>query len=252
VLDRKRLAAYYGQNDELHLTFDFLLLHAPLRAGALRPLLQHAFWPALAGSNHDAGRLATRWAADDPDLTRCALLLLVLLRGTPVLYYGDELGLPALPIPQADRRDRGFDAEGLDSRDGSRTPMTWRAGRGAGFCPPGTRPWLPIGPHADRLSVAAQRADPTSTLAFCRALLALRRAHPELRTGDLEVIDPPQPDLLGWRRGQRFEAWLNLGSRPLPLPTTSAVATSTHPNAHADGTLAPRTGVVFDHACPPR
>jgi alpha-glucosidase len=151
VLDRKRLAAYYGEDDELHLAFDFLLLHAPLRAEALRPPLRHALWPALAGSNHDAGRLTTRWAGGDPDLVRCALLLLLLLRGTPVLYYGDELGLPAVTISPGHRRDRGLDAEGLDGRDGSRTPMPWRPGPGAGFCPPRVCPWLPIGSDADRL-----------------------------------------------------------------------------------------------------
>jgi alpha-glucosidase len=248
VLDPERLAAYYGEDDELHLAFDFLLLHAPLQADALRPLLRRAFWPALAGSNHDAGRLATRWAGGDNGLMRCALMLLLLLRGTPVLYYGDELGLPAVPIAPEQRRDRGSDAEGLDSRDGSRTPMPWRPGPGAGFCPPDIDPWLPIGPNADYLSVAAQRADPGSTLAFCRALIALRRAHAELRTGDLEVIVPPHPDLLGWRRGDRFDIWLNLGRRPRPLPSTSAVAAHTRPNADADRTLEPRSGIVFDRA----
>ena len=208
VMDVERLAAYYGDGDELHLAFNFLLLHADLEADALRHVIANSAalerrdaWPAWAGSNHDAGRLATRWARGDEDLARCALMLILLLRGTPVLYYGDELALGAVAIPPAAVLDSGYDATRTGSRDGSRTPMPWRAGPGAGFTRPGAHPWLPLGDTA-RANVAAQRQDPGSVLHLCRQLLALRRASEELRSGDLELLDAP-PDVLAWRRGQR-------------------------------------------------
>jgi alpha-glucosidase len=243
VLDPDRLAAYYGDgDDELHLAFDFLLLHAPLRAEALRPLLQpRHFWPALTGSNHDAGRLATRWAHGDEDLVRCALMLVLLGRGTPVLYYGDELGLPAVPVPSGAQRDLVTYAHGLESRDASRTPMPWHAGPGGGFTAREAEPWLPLGDDLARRSVAVQRADPTSTLWFTRRLLALRRTHAELRTGGLELLDAP-PGVLAWRRGSRFEVWLNLGDTPAPLPTHGAPVLATR----EDNGLDPRSGVVLD------
>ena len=101
---------YYGDGeDELNLAFNFLFVHADLEADELRTIvagveekLPQGAWPVYTGSNHDAGRLATRWAGDDPRRARLALLMLLTLRGTPVLYYGDELGLPEVRDGLAD------------------------------------------------------------------------------------------------------------------------------------------------------
>jgi alpha-glucosidase len=253
VMDTERLAAYYGDGrDELHLAFNFLLLHADLDAGALRqviadsePLHRRGAWPAWAGSNHDAGRLASRWAHGDEDLARCVVMLRLLLRGTPVLYYGDELALQAAALPAHAVRDAGSDATRTGSRDGSRTPMPWHAGRGAGFTKPGTRPWLPVG-DTTRANVAGQRDDHDSVLHLCRRLLALRRRHPELRSGELQLLDAP-PGVLAWRRGQRFSVWLNLGDEVRTIePGPGTVAEGTTRAAGAHRALPPRTGVVHD------
>jgi alpha-glucosidase len=236
VLDVERLAAYYGG---LHLAFNFLLLHADLHADALRRVIAESEplpWPAWTGSNHDAGRLTTRWAHGDEALARCALMLLLYLRGTPVLYYGDELALPAVEIPPGAALDAGADATRRGGRDGSRTPMPWDGGAHAGFS--SARPWLPLGDTAR--NVAAQRRDPSSTLSLCRRLLALRRRHAELRSGTFALLDAP-PGVLAWRRGERFSVWVNLGEHPTHVPPGTVLA-ATQPVVSR--TLPPRTGVI--------
>jgi alpha-glucosidase len=256
VMDLERLAAYYGDRDELHLAFNFLLLHAELEASAILAVMAHSepldrreAWPAWAGSNHDAGRLAARWAHGDGDLARCALMLLLLLRGTPVLYYGDELALPVVDVPPEHSLDPGLDANQTASRDGSRTPMPWHGGPGAGFTRPDARPWLPIG-DATTLNVAEQLADPHSVLNLCRDLIALRHLHPELHAGDLELLDAPD-GVVGWRRGGRFHVYLNLGDRQrhLDLPRARIVADTRRERqgTTASGFVLPaRSGIVCD------
>src|SRR5918999_875592 len=106
VLDLDQLIPYYGNgDDELHLAFNFLFVHAELDAETLRTIVEgveaklpEISWPVYTGSNHDAGRPATRWAGDDDRRARVALMMLLTLRGTPFLYYGDEIGLREVPI----------------------------------------------------------------------------------------------------------------------------------------------------------
>ena len=179
-----QIAPFYGRGDELNLAFDIPMLFAPLDAGELARIVRETeaelpagAQPCYTGGNHDVDRFPTRWAGDDPDRVRCALLMLLTLRGTPFLYYGDELGMPQTVVP----KDRIVDPVGLRfhpyaGRDGERTPMPWNGAlaAGAGFTAPGVEPWLPFGDVA-ACNVEAQRADPDSVLAFTRSLLALRR-----------------------------------------------------------------------------
>ena len=110
--------------------------------------------------------------------------MLLCLRGTPVLYQGDEIGLGDWPVAHEDMRDplgvRYFPA--YAGRDAMRTPMPWRAGPGGGFTDPGTRPWLPLG-DPSACNVEDQRSDPGRCSASARDLIALRRRTPELQTG---------------------------------------------------------------------
>ena len=102
VLDIPAWAGYYGSgSDELNLAFNFALVHADLDAEQMREVVARTEaalppdgWPCWIGSNHDVGRFTTRWCRGDDALARCALLMLLTLRGTPSLYYGDELALP--------------------------------------------------------------------------------------------------------------------------------------------------------------
>ena len=171
VLDIPAWAGYYGSGtDELNLAFNFALVHADLDAASMRSVvaevedaLPAGAWPCWCGSNHDAGRLATRWCGGDEALARCALLMLLTLRGTPVLYYGDELGLTDGHVPP----ERVLDVA-EPSRDPCRTPMPWS--RQGGW----EDPWLPL--EDTSRNVEDQRDDHrTSTLTFTRDLIALRK-----------------------------------------------------------------------------
>ena len=223
VWDLEAMARFYGGGaDELHLALNVPFLHASIgpemrevvsRTTALLPAGAWALW---AGSNHDAGRFPTRWCDGDERRVRAALVMLLTLRGTPLLYYGDEIGMPDVPIP----RDRVRDPVG---RDGCRTPMQWTAE--GGFTSDGVEPWLPIGDAATR-NVAAQHEDPTSILHLCRDLIALRRVRAELHAGDAAPVEAPD-DVWAWRRGERIVVALNHGDADAAFPAAGTVLIGT-------------------------
>jgi len=226
VLDPKQLAEFYGDGDELSMGFNFTYLHAPFEAGALRDVVDvteaavgDRGWLVWTGSNHDVSRFPTRWAAGDPARTRCALLMLFGLRGTPVLYYGDEIGMTDTALQVDDLRDpvgkRFFPV--YHGRDPERTPMQWSGAYGAGFSslPDAAAPWLPIG-NASECNVAAQRHDPDSMLSFCRDLIGLRDAIPELRTGAYVAIRSPE-GVWAWWRGSRVLIAINASDQAAVL-----------------------------------
>jgi alpha-glucosidase len=185
-------------------------------------------WPSWAFSNHDAPRCVSRWY-EGPDRARFAKLtnaLLLCLRGNPILYQGEELGLPQADVPF----ERLQDPEAIANwprtlgRDGARTPMPWDAQvPNAGFST-GT-PWLPLGAgHAD-LAVSVQDADPDSVLEFTRRCIAVRNASPALCRGDIEFVDTGAP-LLVFRRRTADEERLcifNLGEVPVQRPASVPV-----------------------------
>jgi alpha-glucosidase len=260
VLELDQLMGFYGEGeDELHLAFNFLFVHEDLEAAPMREIVEgveaglpERAWPVYTGSNHDAGRLATRWAGDDPRKARVALMLLLCLRGTPFLYYGDELGLPEVSIDVEHARDpvarRTGDPE--RNRDRCRTPMPWTAEPGAGFTTPEATPWLPFGDLAG-CNVADQRADPGSTLHLTRDLIALRRAHAALHAGTYESL--PAPDgVWAWRREDGFAVALNLADADATVEGLSgrvAIGTDRARDGEAvDGALrlGPWEGVVVE------
>jgi alpha-glucosidase len=249
VLDLDQLMPFYGEGeDELNLAFNFLFVHAPLEAEPLRTIvegIEHGLppvsWPVWTGSNHDAGRLATRWAQDDPKRARLAVMMLLTLRGTPFLYYGDEIGLPDVPLDPADALDPVPRRTGKPerNRDPCRTPMQWSAEAGAGFTEAGVDPWLPLGDPA-AFNVAAQRGDAGSQLHLTRDLIALRRAQPDLRGGDYETLSAPA-GAWAWRRGERHVVALNLSDSEVTVEGVSgrvAIATDRARDGEAvDGAL---------------
>ncbi|MBS0245717.1 MAG: DUF3459 domain-containing protein [Proteobacteria bacterium] len=183
-----KLVAYYG--DELlgaHLPFNFSLIGVPWRADAIAALVDRyeaalppGAWPNWVLGNHDRPRIVSRVGEAQ---AKVAAMLLLTLRGTPSLYYGDELGLPQVAIAPDRVRDpweRNLPGQGL-GRDGCRTPMPWDSGPLAGFST--VEPWLPLNADAGIRNVAAESAKSTSTLTFYRRLIALRRAHPALSAG---------------------------------------------------------------------
>lgn len=207
VLDPDRLAAFYGDDDELHLGFNFSLVFSEFTAPTLSrtvrdslAALPAAACPAWAGSNHDISRFPTRWAGDHPDRTRLALAVLCTLPGTLVLYAGDELGLTDVDVPPEHQQDpmswRATDSR--FNRDRARTPMPWdEQAPNYGFCPDGVEPWLPLGDRRGA-SVSAQAADPASVLWLTRRLLQLRRE--SVSAGEYEQLPSP-PEQWIYRSG---------------------------------------------------
>ncbi|MEO7665335.1 MAG: alpha-amylase family glycosyl hydrolase, partial [Candidatus Limnocylindrales bacterium] len=187
-----------------HLVFDFVLLEQAWTAsafGAAIDRVERAFgpdrWPALVLSNHDRPRQASRLARHVGDrhrdaVARAAAAVLLTLRGTPFLYYGEELGLGDITVARADAIDpparRASWFFPWWNRDGCRSPMPWSAGPGAGFTTPGGTPWLPLVPDAAVRNVDVEAGDPGSVLSTYRRLLALRRELPALSSGSLQRI----------------------------------------------------------------
>jgi alpha-glucosidase len=225
LFDIGEMALYHGEDDEVHLTLNLPFLFCDLDAGALRTVVEDtemalhpAAWPLWLGSSHDVSRLATRWCGDDPARVRCALLMLLTLRGTPLLYYGDELGMGDAAVPPDRARDplgrRGPDRP--PGRDRARTTMPWDGGPNRGFTAAGVEPWLPAGGRPG-LDVAAQRGDPGSTLRLCRDAIRLRGADADLRRGAYRSLPAP-PGTWAFRRGRSLTVALNLGDAPACLP----------------------------------
>ncbi|RYE04234.1 MAG: DUF3459 domain-containing protein [Sphingomonadales bacterium] len=220
-----KLVGYYGTPDQpgVHLPFNFQLIGADWHARALARMiadyeaaLPPGGWPNWVLGNHDRPRIATRVG---PEQARVAMMLLLTLRGTPTLYYGDELGLEDVPIPAhlvQDPRELNEPGIGM-GRDPVRTPMAWDASLNAGFSP--ADPWLPL--HADwaERNMAAQQADPRSMWRFTEKLLTLRHQYPALAIGDYHPIDATG-DVLAYERrhgDQRLLIVLNLGATPQPF-----------------------------------
>ena len=179
-------------------------------------------------SNHDAGRFPTRWCGGDVAAAKAVLLLLLTLRGTTFLYYGDEIGMRDTEVP----RERLSDPVGIATwpapgRDRCRTPMQWSHEPGAGFTVAGVEPWLPFGDLG--INVADQRDDPASVLSLCRSLVSLRRERYELRTGAYRLIGV-DGGLWMFRRGGSLIVCLNLSSSAsIPVALEGTVLAATDP-----------------------
>ena len=235
VEELETLATYYGRgDDELHLAFNFPFINARFEAEALRSvvettesLLPPGAWPAWTGSNHDVSRFATRWAAGDPIKARLATLMLLTLRGTPVLYQGDEIGLLDTAITVDDIHDpvgRRF-WPAYAGRDPVRTPMPWQDQPGGGFTAPDVEPWLPLGEVSH--NVESQRHEPDSLLRFTRDVITLRNHTSDLQSGD-SVQLPAPAGLFAWRRGRTITVALNLSDAPSGLDgVTGSIAIAT-------------------------
>ena len=230
----ERLVAYYGRDlSGAHLPFNFSLLETPWDARAIAHVvdcyeaaLPAGAWPNWVLGNHDRPRLATRLG---PQQARVAAMLLLTLRGTPTLYYGDEIGMRQVPMAAENIRDpfeKNVPGLGL-GRDGCRTPMQWDASAFAGFST--VAPWLPLAEDFARNNVAGQRADPASLLNLYRRLIALRGVRPALTRGAYRPITTAG-DVLAFVRetdGDRVLVALNFGPGPAVVALPSAASAGT-------------------------
>ena len=189
----ERLVAYYGKDLRgAHLPFNFQLIQTAWTAAAIAQLvteyesaLPPGGWPNWVLGNHDRPRIAARVGAAQAQI---AAMLLLTLRGTPTMYYGDELGIGRVAIPPEavqDPWERNEPGLGL-GRDPSRTPFQWDATKNAGFTD--GKPWLPLSSSYTSKNVATLRNDPTSLLNLYRHLLSIRRQYVALNSGAFRLI----------------------------------------------------------------
>jgi alpha-glucosidase len=226
IFDWEKWAGYYGTSlDELHMPFNFQLLGAKWQAQTIRKsvdsleaVLPQGAWPNYVLGNHDETRLASRLG---PQGARQAAMLLLTLRGTPTLYYGDEIGMLEAEIPPEKQQDPwGLRIPGL-GRDGCRTPMQWDDSSNGGCSPQGASTWLPPGANYPEVNVQNQLIQPDSLLNLYRQLLRLRKSHPVLQVGDYQPLDNPPDDCYAYLRRLPGEAdilvAINFSARQLSL-----------------------------------
>ena len=218
-----KAAGYCGEN-ALHQAFLFDFLECRWNPNCFskvvrqwKTALDKANWPNYVLNNHDVVRSASRYGqGEDDERLKVAAAMLLTLRGTPFLYYGEEIGMREVKLP----RSRILDPVGrrfwpvYKGRDGCRTPMHWNTGANAGFSP-GT-PWLPL--HHDWLerNVENQESNPGSLLNFYRRLIALRRSEPVLVQGSLELLEDMPSGMMAYRRaldGRSAWIYLNFGKK---------------------------------------
>ncbi|MGE5308712.1 MAG: alpha-amylase family glycosyl hydrolase [Deltaproteobacteria bacterium] len=210
------LVDYYGEKQKgAHLPANFQLLLLPWNAMEIfagiskyEASLPQGGWPNWVLGNHDRTRVTSRIGRNQ---ARVAAMLLLLLRGTPTMYYGDEIGMSDVMIP---RRNMLDPAE--QQRDPQRTPMQWGSGRAAGFTT--GKPWLPVDEESARYNVESEKRDPGSMLNFYRSLIRLRQSEPSLQTGDYWPVGV-EGNILAFIREDldhrmRFLVVLNLGHDP--------------------------------------
>jgi alpha-glucosidase len=201
----ERSGAYLSPDEGLHAGYTFALLVASKLAPAyirrhMEDLARHpGHWPCMSFSNHDVIRTVSRFGAPpegDPALAKLMFALLCSLRGTTLIYQGEELGLPEVDL----RRDQLKDPVGdlyypmAKGRDGCRTPMPWDAkARNLGFS--AGVPWLPLGPTHKALAVSEQEGNADSPLEFARHFLRERKQSAALRLGEIAFVDAGKPVL---------------------------------------------------------
>ena len=224
------MRAYTQGDGRLNAAYNFDFLYAPaLTARRVRRSQGNWMgpvdegWPAWAFSNHDAPRCVSRWCVgrDRARFAKLTNALLLCLRGNPILYQGEELGLTQVDVPFEALQDPEAIANWPRTlgRDGARTPMPWlQHAAYAGFSD--VPPWLPVGADHPGLSVEVQLADAASVLAFTRHLLRVRADSAALRVGEVAFADVPG-NLVAMTRtyGDECIACLfNLGAEPEGLP----------------------------------
>ncbi len=203
-------AAYLGNGeDELNLAFDFSLIYRPWDARrfyrTIRRWMKHIpekGWPCHVLSNHDQSRGISRYGGgrDGRKRAKVAAALLLTVRGTPFIYYGEEIGMRNCRVPRCDMRDplgkRYWPL--FAGRDPARSPMQWSPGENAGFST--ARPWLPVGVDYRQVNVEEESRDPYSLLNFYSALISIRKKKAALHRGGWKPVLKGLHGVLGYYR----------------------------------------------------
>lgn len=217
-----KLVTYYGiENKGAHLPFNFLLLSIPWEAKKIAAAvdeyegaLPSEGWPNWVLGNHDQSRITSRVGMAQ---AKVAAMLLLTLRGTPTIYYGDEIGMRSVAIPFEDVKDpQGLNMPDKNlSRDPSRTPMQWDDSKNAGFS--SMKPWLPLDKTFHRMNVKKQQDDVYSYLKLYKKLIGFRQEEPSLMVGNYVPVHSDNQLIVFLRELEehhKFLVVLNLSHRP--------------------------------------
>jgi alpha-glucosidase len=216
-----KLMAYYGINNKgAHLPFNFQLITLPWKADVIalaidqyEGALPQDCWPNWVMGNHDQSRITSRIGMQQ---ARIAAMLLLTIRGTPTIYYGEEIGMRDVAIPPNEIKDpQGLNMPDKNlSRDPSRTPMQWDQSDNAGFTT--GKPWLRLDKSSYRENVALQKTDPFSMLWLYKRLIELRQSEPALSVGSYKPVYADDKIIAYTREAgdTRFLIVLNLTHKP--------------------------------------
>ncbi|MBL0954280.1 MAG: alpha-glucosidase [Leptospira sp.] len=220
-------ATYCGRNDELHLAFNFMFLFSPWKAERFYQIVKdfesalgEDNWPNYTLSNHDFPRHITRYEKGDETLDRAKLAacMMLTLRGTPFLYYGEEIGMKRQKVPfnkiqdPVGKRYWPFHP----GRDPERIPMPWDGSDTTGFTT--GKPWLPLYEDSNTLNVESQKQDPNSLFFTYKKLIQIRKERKSLRKGKLKILLSDDKQALYYRRRDGKEEtyiFLNFSSKPV-------------------------------------
>jgi alpha-glucosidase len=224
--DVAELNHYYGKgNNELQLPMDFLFTMVNKLSPAkfrkqIAAVNAASGWPTFVISNHDIERSYDRYGdgKHNDQIAKVMAALYLTLRGTPIMYYGEEIGMKTTPpTRKEDVKDpigrRGWPKE--KGRDGERTPMQWDGRENAGFTT-GT-PWLPVPATYKTHNVAEESKDPNSVLEFYKAVLKLRHTNQALLEGNYTAVNENDADVLSYLRvykDQGVVVALNMSDTP--------------------------------------
>ena len=207
----------YNGPKKLHAAFDFNFLWSRYKPSKFLAAIQNweqvaadaQIWPNYVLSNHDVPRPATRYAKGKDDARiKIMMAMLLTMRGTPFLYYGEEIGMRDISL----RRSEIMDPPGKKywpfhkGRDGCRSPMQWDASENAGFSK--VKPWLPVHPNFKQRNLTAQQHDKNSLFNFTRHLIALRKENKTLRHGKFIPLNDIPLGVLAYLRKSEEETVL--------------------------------------------
>jgi len=258
--DPALVGSYLGNGaDMLHLAFDFSLVYTWWKASSYYKSIAKYYreipengWPCFFLSNHDVGRSVKRlfWERNKYAKAKLCAILLLTLKGTPFIYYGDEIGMENVPIPKKQIRDlygkllHPF----VSGRDRARTPMQWSDKPHAGFSE--QVPWLPVSEHYPAINV---KNDGAAILSIYKTLLALRKEHATLHKGDIVFLNKGEGNVLAYSRKYEQEELIVLlnfsgwKKKCTSIPDTVEILFSTHGTIKfgAQITLRPFEGVIL-------
>ncbi|XDD46429.1 alpha-glucosidase [Leptospira sp. WS39.C2] len=220
-------ATYCGRNDELHLAFNFMFLFSPWKAERFFQIVKdfesalgEDNWPNYTLSNHDFPRHITRYEKGEhtQDRAKLAACMMLTLRGTPFLYYGEEIGMKRQKVPfnkiqdPVGKRYWPFHP----GRDPERIPMPWDGSETTGFTT--GKPWLPLYEESNTVNVESQKLDPNSLFYTYKKLLQIRKDRKSLRKGKLKILQSTDKQVLYYRRRDgKEETYIFLNFSPKPV-----------------------------------